>query len=46
VATLARYYAGVIKELHGQPKIPAAEAIREARQRISCTAHAGQAEEV
>jgi hypothetical protein len=25
VATLARYYAGGIKELHGQPKIPAAE---------------------
>ena len=38
VATLARYYAGVIKELHGQPKIPAAEAIRLARERISCTA--------
>jgi integrase len=26
VATLASCYAGVIKELHGQPKIPAAEA--------------------
>ena len=46
VATLARYYAGVIKELHGQPKIPAADAIRVARERISCTAHAGQAEGV
>ena len=47
VATLARYYAGVIKELHGQqPKIPAAEAIRLARERISCTAgvrHANRA---
>jgi integrase len=44
VATLARYYAGVIKELHGQPKIPAAEAIRQARERISCTAGVRQAE--
>ena len=46
VATLARYYAGVIKELHGQPKMPAAEAIRVARERISCTAdvrHANRA---
>ena len=44
VATLARYYAGVIKELHGQPNIPAAEAIREARERISCTAYVRHAE--
>ena len=46
VATLALYYAGVIKELHGQPKMPAAEAIRVARERISCTAdvrHANRA---
>ncbi len=42
VATLARYYAGVIKELHGQPKNPAAEAIRVARERISCTADVRQ----
>jgi integrase len=33
IATLARRYAGVLKELHGQPKIPAAEAIRRARGR-------------
>ncbi len=44
VATLARYYAGVVKELHGQPKIPAAEAIREARERISCTAYVRHAD--
>ena len=34
VATLARYYAGVIRELRGQPKIPAAEAIRQAREQL------------
>ena len=45
MATLARYYAGVIKELHGQAKIPAAEAIRQARERISCTADVRHAEE-
>ena len=45
VATLARHYAGVIKELHGQAKIPAAEAIRQARERISCTADVRHAEE-
>lgn len=37
VATLARYYAGTIKELRDQPKIPAAEAIQQARERTSCT---------
>ncbi len=31
VATLARHYAGVIRELRGQPRVPAAEAIRRAR---------------
>lgn len=32
VATLARHYAGVMRELKGQPKVPAAEAIRQARE--------------
>jgi hypothetical protein len=32
VATLAKYYAGVIAELKGQPKAPADEAIRKARE--------------
>lgn len=31
VATLAARYAGVIRELNGQPRVPAAEAIRLAR---------------
>jgi integrase len=31
VATLAKHYAGVIKELKDQPRVPAAEAIRQAR---------------
>jgi integrase len=35
VTTLARYYAGVIRELRGQPKIPAAEAIRQAREQVA-----------
>jgi integrase len=32
VATLARYYAGVIADMKGQPKVPAADAIRQARE--------------
>ncbi len=35
VATLARHYAGVIRELKGQPKVPAADAIRQAREQTS-----------
>jgi integrase len=35
VATLAHDYAGVIKELKGQPKVPAAEAIRLARTEVA-----------
>jgi hypothetical protein len=35
VATLAKYYAGVIAELKGQPKVGAAEAIRRARESAS-----------
>jgi integrase len=34
VATLARHYAGVLRELRGKPRVPAAEAIREARASI------------
>lgn len=32
VATLARHYAGVLAELRGQPRVPAADAIRAARE--------------
>jgi hypothetical protein len=35
IATLARHYAGTIRELEDRPRIPAGEAIREARERIS-----------
>ena len=37
LATLARHYAGVIAELEGEPRIPAAEAIRKARERVACS---------
>ncbi len=37
VATLARHYAGVIRELEDQPRLPAAEAIRAARDRVACS---------
>lgn len=32
IATLVRYYAGTIRELEEQPRVPAAEAIRQARE--------------
>lgn len=35
VATLARHYAGVLEELEDQPRVPAAEAIRRAREAAS-----------
>ncbi|HWF25226.1 MAG TPA: tyrosine-type recombinase/integrase [Solirubrobacteraceae bacterium] len=35
VATLARHYAGVIRELKGRPRVPASEAIRHAREAAS-----------
>jgi integrase len=34
VATLATHYAGVMSELKGQPRVPAVEAIRQARQEV------------
>jgi hypothetical protein len=37
VATLARHYAGTIRELETEPRIRAADAIRQARERISGT---------
>jgi hypothetical protein len=36
IATLVKHYAGVIEELDDQPRIPAAEAIRKAREEVSC----------
>ncbi len=35
IATLARHYAGVISELEDRPRVPAAEAIRQARMSAS-----------
>jgi integrase len=32
VATLSRHYAGVVRDLRGQPRVPAADAIRQARE--------------
>ncbi len=37
VATLARHYAGVIRELRDVPKVPAAELIEAAREEVTAT---------
>jgi integrase len=36
IATLAKHYAGTIRELEDAPRVPAAEAIRQAREQIRC----------
>ena len=41
VATLARHYAGTMRELESEPRIPAAEAIRQAREEVYGT-HLGR----
>jgi site-specific recombinase XerD len=41
IATLAKHYAGVIRELEDKPRVPAAEAIRQARESVSGT-HSGR----
>jgi integrase len=38
VATLARHYAGTMRELETKPRVPAAEAIRQAREEV-CGTH-------
>lgn len=38
VATLARHYAGTMRELEAKPRVPAAEAIRQAREKV-CGTH-------
>jgi hypothetical protein len=43
VATLAKHYAGVLRELEGQPKKPAAEVIREGRERVRSSPDVRQA---
>jgi len=42
VATLARHYAGVLRELESQPKQPAADVIRSAREAARRSPHAGE----
>ena len=43
VATLAKHYAGVLRELEGQPRKPAADVIREAREQVRCSPYVRQA---
>ena len=45
-ATLAKHYAGVIRELENAPRKPAAEAIREAREQVRCATDVRKVEEV
>ena len=42
VATLSTYYAGVIEELEDQPRIPAAQAIRDARRKVEAEVTSSQ----
>jgi len=44
IATLAKHYAGVLRELEGQPRKPAAEVIRHAREQVRCSPSVPQAE--
>jgi integrase len=44
VATLARHYAGVVRELEEQPRVPAADAIRQARSNTTCAPTVRQVE--
>jgi len=44
VATLAKHYAGVLRELEGQPRKPAADVIREAREQVRCSPGVRQAQ--
>jgi hypothetical protein len=44
VATLANHYAGVLRELEGQPKTSAADAIRGARDQQGCSPYVRRAQ--
>jgi site-specific recombinase XerD len=44
VATLAKHYAGVLRELEDKPRTPAAEAIRSAREQVRCAPNVRQAQ--
>ncbi len=41
IATLARHYEGTMRELETKPRVPAAEAIRQARAEV-CGTHGGR----
>jgi len=45
VATLARHYAGTMRELETKPRVPAAEAIRQAREEV-CGTHSGRTPQI
>lgn len=45
VATLARHSAGTMRELEIEPRIPAAEAIRQAREEV-CGTHSGRTPQI
>jgi len=42
VATLAKHYAGVLRELEGQPQKSASEVIRSAREEVRCSPYVRQ----
>ncbi len=44
LATLAKHYAGVLRELEHEPRLPAAEAIRGARERVRVATELRQAD--
>ena len=44
VATLAKHYACVLRELEGQPRKPAADVIREAREQVRRSPYVRQAQ--
>jgi hypothetical protein len=45
IATLARHYAGTMRELESEPRVPAAEAIRQAREQV-CGTHSGRTHQI
>jgi len=45
VATLPRHYAGTMRELETKPRVPAAEAIRQAREDV-CGTHSGRTPQI
>jgi hypothetical protein len=44
-ATLVRHYAGTMRELESEHRVPAAEAIRQAREEV-CGTHSGRTPQI